>query len=309
MFCFGEYSSTAKKTFFTGISYEMSIPQFQIGLIGPTSTSLAVGVALRFAGNDGMVLALQGGDSKCFDASIFSAYPEEEETIFFGSNHREPVSSIILVNSAKNYQVAIGAYSKFDATFSGKQPDEMSALEMEIITESLGWIKGSDDAANHKMLDFFILETFYSFIINKKKVNLDLDFLYKVKDKHIVDMVMNVLWQNDYQSEQPKYANLMKPFVFTLFRDVHHIEIFANGPSIKVFGKGHNGGHPFNLKSFLRMIKSADIPQTLDLILIEGDWVNKAFNMEIQEEYAAEGIVGKKEKASELAPWSLMLTF
>merc|ERR550525_1422194 len=158
VFCFGDYARNEKRPYFTGLSYQLHIPQFKIGLIGPTSTSMAKEIAVNFAGERGMLIILKGGYSKCFDASWLSAYPEEEERIFCGSTDRETVTSIVLVDSCKNYKTAIGAFSKFDAMVSGKWVEEMSEIEVEIIKQSLRWIEGGEDVANHNKLDPFILE-------------------------------------------------------------------------------------------------------------------------------------------------------
>ena len=298
VYCFGGHAANEKRPFFTGLSFEINIPQFQIGLVGPTSTSLAKEVAVRFAGEKGTLVVLKGGSSKCFDASFVSAYPEEEERIFIGSRFRETVSSIILVNSAKNYKKAIGAYSKFDAIFSGRKIDKMSALEIEIITESLRWINGGDDAENHKMLDLFILETFYSFIIHKKMIYLMFGHLYFAKENDIVNTVMNPLWNKmkDGLNNKPANANLMKSFVLSLFRDVHQITIWAGNY------------YPFDLVLFLAMIRSVEVPETLKIIIIEGrKWIDDQFNDKVAAEYAAEGIVAEKENNDGF--WSLKLKF
>ena len=60
VFCFGERANKEKRLFYTGLSFEMNIPQFQIGLIGPTSCSMVPEVAWRFAGDDGMMIAIKG---------------------------------------------------------------------------------------------------------------------------------------------------------------------------------------------------------------------------------------------------------
>ena len=295
VFCFGKGAWKEKQLYFTGISLEIHLPQFKIGLIGPTSCSMVPEVAIRFAGENGMIIVLKSGLSRCFDASVFSAYPEEQEQIFFGSNHRETVSSIVLVNSANNYEVAVGAYSKFDAIFSGQKPVEMSDLEVEIITESLRWINGNDDAADHKKLDVFILETFYSFIIHKKMVFLNLDNLWGVKDKRIVNMVINPLWNEILDDvDKPVNANLLKPLIFTLFRDVHQIRILGRR-------------YPFDLMLFLQMIRGVDIPETLDFIIIDGsEFIYDGFTDQVKEEYALAGITAKKEITRY---WTLSLKF
>ena len=284
--CFGIQAYKEQKAFFTGISYEIPIPQFQIGLIGPTSTTMAKEVAVRFAGENGMIVFLKGGGSHYFDASIFSAYPEEQERIFCGSISREAVTSIALIKSARNYRAAIGAYSKFDAIFSAQKVDEMTSLEMDIIKESIRWINGGDDAVKHSKLDLYILETFYSFVVHKKMVLLDLSILRGVKHFEIVNMVMNPLWNQLYDGgdNEPTNANLMKPFVFTVFRDVCQVKLDAVD-------------YRFDLMSFLRMIESVNLPKTLELIIIEGGWwSNKEFNEMVKQAYADVGIRGVIER-------------
>ena len=118
VYCFGDYAYREKRPYFTGLSYQLHIPQFQIGLIGPTSTSMAKEIAVNFAGERGMLIILKGGRSKCFDASWLSAYPEEEERIFCGSTDRETVTSIVLVDSCKNYKTAIIEFSLWKSCIS-----------------------------------------------------------------------------------------------------------------------------------------------------------------------------------------------
>ena len=65
------------------------------------------------------------------------------------------------MKTACNYHSAVSAYSKFDAIFSGGSGYGMSALDIEIIKESIRWIEGGEDAVNHKKLDLYILQTFY----------------------------------------------------------------------------------------------------------------------------------------------------
>merc|ERR1712228_769128 len=135
-------------------------------------------------------------------------------------------------------------------------------------------------AVKHKKLDLFILETFYSFTLHKKLVFLDLTKMNEVKENEIINLVMNPLVR---YGDKPKDANLLKPFVFNLFRHVHTIRITA-GPY-----------HTFDLLSFLRMLQSVDLPETLRLITIDdgnAQWVQNAFDI-VKEEYTAANIEGE----------------
>ena len=72
--------------FFCGLSFVMNIPQYQIKLNSPTSTSQHMEVAIKFAGDNGIIIELDVGKSdyamellRGFDCSWISKYKEEDE--------------------------------------------------------------------------------------------------------------------------------------------------------------------------------------------------------------------------------------
>ncbi len=71
--------------FYTGMSVVMALPEFNIFLCSPTSTSMQIEVALKFGGSNGMVIQLNNKSSgkydtlRGFDVSWVSRYPEEDE--------------------------------------------------------------------------------------------------------------------------------------------------------------------------------------------------------------------------------------
>ena len=70
--------------FFTGMSFKMIVPQFKIRLYSPTSTSVHIEVAMKFSGQQGIILEFHNNYGysekvKAFDVSSISRYPEEDE--------------------------------------------------------------------------------------------------------------------------------------------------------------------------------------------------------------------------------------
>ena len=72
--------------FYTGISRVMNMPYFHIRLCSPTSTTVHIEVAMKFSGEQGMIVRLNNPseNSRCsllrgFEARIISRYPEEDE--------------------------------------------------------------------------------------------------------------------------------------------------------------------------------------------------------------------------------------
>ena len=93
-------------------------------------------------------------------------------------------------------------------------------------------------------------------------------------------MLFNPLWEEDSGENNPKNANLLRPFVFGLFEQVHQIRINARW-------------FPFDLLSFLGVLQTVELPETLRIIIVECDWVEGAFTAKVQQKYAAAKIQGK----------------
>ena len=73
-----------KGPFFTGMSFMMTLPQFHIKLLSPTSTSVHIEVAIKFSGQQGIILEFNNRfgmsqHTKAFDVSAISRFPEEDE--------------------------------------------------------------------------------------------------------------------------------------------------------------------------------------------------------------------------------------
>ena len=70
--------------FFTGMSMVMSMPQFNMRLLSPTSTSCQIAVSMKFSGEKGIIIEFDNdkGWARCLnglDVSWMSRYHEEDE--------------------------------------------------------------------------------------------------------------------------------------------------------------------------------------------------------------------------------------
>ena len=73
-----------KGPFYCGMSVVLNISQFNMKLLSPTSTSVELSVAIKFSGNNGMILELNNVDGQSqevmgMDCSWISRYKEEDE--------------------------------------------------------------------------------------------------------------------------------------------------------------------------------------------------------------------------------------
>ena len=83
---YGKSSPWLFGPFYTGISRVINLPYFSIRLCSPTSTTLHIEVAMKFSGQQGMILALNNPEDNCncrwlrgFEFGAVSRYPEEDE--------------------------------------------------------------------------------------------------------------------------------------------------------------------------------------------------------------------------------------
>eukprot|EP00488_Nonionellina_sp_1-RS-2012_P000260 TRINITY_DN10750_c0_g1_i1.p1 TRINITY_DN10750_c0_g1~~TRINITY_DN10750_c0_g1_i1.p1 ORF type:complete len:106 (-),score=5.13 TRINITY_DN10750_c0_g1_i1:69-386(-) len=85
------------------MSSVMHIPQFNIRLCTPTSTSKHIEIAMRFCGRYGIIIQLNNDQLQLrgFNCSWFSRYPEEDERLFFGDIGLFSSNQYALLNTTK----------------------------------------------------------------------------------------------------------------------------------------------------------------------------------------------------------------
>ena len=74
-----DYNGTLGGPFFCGMSMVLTLPQFVIHLYSPTSTSCHIEVAIKFSGQEGIIVEFMPNDVKGLDLSWLSRYKEEDE--------------------------------------------------------------------------------------------------------------------------------------------------------------------------------------------------------------------------------------
>ena len=79
---------TLKCPLFCGMSMIMNVPQFQIKLLSPTSTSTELIVAMKFGGDSGIIIQFNNEGERsqklrAFDVSLISRFREEDERYLY----------------------------------------------------------------------------------------------------------------------------------------------------------------------------------------------------------------------------------
>eukprot|EP00483_Globobulimina_turgida_P003995 UN04003 len=111
--------------FYCGMSVVLSLPEFHIRLNGPTSTSVHIEVALRFAGKLGIIIEFdnpiksQYENLRGFNCSSFSCFSEEDERLFFGGYQHIKITAIRIIQTRQNFRDIIHSLQILDSVISG----------------------------------------------------------------------------------------------------------------------------------------------------------------------------------------------
>eukprot|EP01084_Bolivina_argentea_P156663 273028_1 len=256
-----------KGPFYTGVSFLAYIPQFNIRLCAPISTSTALEVATRFSGNNGIVLQLNNDGDKAgstylsaFHTAWLSKYKEEAEVLFFGGNYRIRVCSIRRMDTAANYQNFQHAFFWFDCMLTGsfmmkgKSNDVVTKFDTKIISgliekrlkekkhglEEKSDDDNSDNKKHKSYYDDYVLDTFHLFCNEKKCIVINLDYVSKYFTKSKMhELIMNSVEKDSKDSEEcaqlikenPENTyfkrNLCKEDIMILFPNLQKLVIYC----------------------------------------------------------------------------------
>eukprot|EP01084_Bolivina_argentea_P150987 263599_1 len=196
------------------MSHIKIIPEFNIRLCSPTSTSINIEVAIRFSGHYGMIIQLNNNNSpyiRGFNCSWLSNYPEENERLFFGGFFRIKIESIRIIKTQQNFGVFMRPLFYLDAMITAAidiEDIEARPGDKKILSSLLKWkLKQKTKLKFNK----YIYNTFDCFCQNKREISLDLHALSKANGK----MVNLILDKNDLPRKQ----------IFDIFENAKHIVI------------------------------------------------------------------------------------
>eukprot|EP01084_Bolivina_argentea_P111382 198749_1 len=168
-----------KGPFFCGMSFLMTMPEFNIRLCGPTSTSKRVEVATRFGGDDGIIIELNNtGDIKSdllhgFNCSWISNFNGEDEYLFFGGDYRIKIETIRQTKTSENFHPFFEALFLFDCMVTATAFGETTTIIND--HNNIWKILNNLMAHQLKSVNFrnrypqYVNNTFESYLNQKKK--------------------------------------------------------------------------------------------------------------------------------------------
>eukprot|EP01083_Nonionella_stella_P183460 663099_1 len=219
--------------FFCGISEVMVIPEFNIRLNAPTSTTKQIEVAQRFSGDDGIILQLNNDgyfSSFCltsWNCAWLSSFNEEDERIWFGGYSTIKVESILTVSDSLNYQRFLQPLFYLDSMMTGNQMNthfqssDITDSDYTILSHLIQFQKHQTNACKFPK---YIYDTFLAFTRNKTQIVINIGCIAKYFDK-LRNLVMSEISNKPYLIPGNGHINLLKPALFHLFPNLRSIVI------------------------------------------------------------------------------------
>eukprot|EP01084_Bolivina_argentea_P011578 21636_1 len=245
---------SAEGPFFSGMNFVMTIPEFNIRLCGPVSTTKQIEVAETFATNLGMVIQLDNtghcnaGNLRMFCCSWISDYNGEDEYLFVGGQFQIQIQSIRAWSQAEqkivNYQEYCKALWLFDCMIKGTAMEDgtidVSDHEYSLVNNLIKYTLGRHKTRPSKYgIPKYIINVFGSFVRHHTQIVINLYQLHE----HFGKMKDLIIYSGNEKT------NLLKNQIFTLFKNIQNITIYTTK---------HNGqeSHQINLFKFLTIMDS-----------------------------------------------------
>eukprot|EP01084_Bolivina_argentea_P207028 353320_1 len=219
--------------FYCGMNKVFTIPSFNIRLYSPTSTSIHIEVAMKFSGEEGIILQFDNPNSNqynqyislmCFNMSCISRYKEEDERLFFGGFYPIKLVSVRIRNTKQNFEEFIYRLYYLDTCLTGGDQKKLKINKNEISAIKHLFFKILKKPTKHSV-DKYIYNTFLAFVQSKKQIILDLHKLYEANNPFI-DILMHKINSDhiDFR-DASDFTNLFGPNMLLIFKNVTTIII------------------------------------------------------------------------------------
>eukprot|EP01084_Bolivina_argentea_P084460 152733_1 len=240
--------------FFSGMSKAMIIPEFNIRLCGPSSTSRHIEVATRFAEDKGIIIQLNNnGDYhaaslRSFNCSWISNYAGEDEQLFIGGDRRIKIESIINIVTKENFEEFFRPLFYFHCMVNGARMEqyepEITDIDYIALNNLIQHTVGINGFCNQ--YPSYIIDTFMAFTNHTKQIVINLHEIHS----HFNKLKGLILYDN-----KDKGNNMFKEILFQLFKNLNHIIIYSTSLG---FSDDEYKTYPFKLLSLLNIICSSN---------------------------------------------------
>jgi len=312
---FGQSYPDLKGPFYCGMSMVMTMPQFQIRLNGPVSTTKYDAVALQFSKAHGMLIQLDNCSGiaeyvRGFNCSWISRYRAEDERLFFGGYYPINVQGVKLMKTKQNFEDVLLEMCELDKMLNG------GYSEQEEFVTLLPLLSG----ASAPEIDAYVAGTFGRYRKAKTMLNLNLhELAERVLHKGVLVWMMHTLIKTSFEEEKAATVsgivrsdldkcNLPRRQLFDTFPNCKELVISTTDE----YGGCNKYGamYSFSLLSFLEVVKSSELVKIVikanipdlseqeqygDKCWLDIFWMDKEKKRSVEEAYQAQGYSIKLE--------------
>jgi len=227
--------------FYSGVSVELSVPEFAMRLNSPTSTTKEFAVSVKFGGGKGMVLTfdnkgIQFQYLRCINCEFISRYPEESERLFFGGFFRINLICLRLLAANKNMKQFVNCCAHLDAMLTVGWMFDIKKLNKKDVRLLGNLVKHAVSKKQSTIkFDEYIIESFDAYRHHKKEIILRLSYL-RIADRTIRNTLMYPI-KSRKTSERVSdgdFSNLFRTELLSLFPNAQSIVVRAEGNSMSM---------------------------------------------------------------------------
>lgn len=277
--------------FFCGMNAVMNLPQFNIYLLSPTSTTVQITVATKFGGYSGIIIEFGNDRGNAeyvpgLDVSYISRFHEEDERygclhtflcreyrlnlvlfrLFYG--YRDEglnIISIRIIENHLNLKTTISAITALDNILTNNVDDHHKISGDQsygrIISHLFDYALTDNPSNQQFPMHPYIYDTFKCFANHKTKIDIQLHNINNyVEDRKLLDLLFHSLVKEEVTSnneyvEVRNRQNLLKGYLLKIFKNVEEINITASS-SVPDYGKFV---YPFSILLLLNVIDDTKI--------------------------------------------------
>ena len=213
---------------FCGMNIVLIMPQMNIRLNGPTSTTKQLDVAINFSKKKGIIIKLnnkyEGGGKlqRMFDVSWLSSFKEEDERFTFSGNWGLQICDIINTVTNKNYEKYLKALWFLDMILSGnKLPKNKKYLTLSEIKIIITLISSSSVL----LYDQYIMDTWNMFILSKKTLIINMHQIYERCPKILRH---ELFYKMQIRDSIRHKSNILKVKILNIFPNINKLIIYAS---------------------------------------------------------------------------------
>eukprot|EP01083_Nonionella_stella_P156304 506055_1 len=250
-----------KGPFYCGVGTLMVVPEFNIRLCAPTSTTTDDIIAQSFATDRGTVLELNNtghwhSDSlRIWDCKWISHYSKEDEKLMFGGLYTMKIQGITKRITKQIFKSSFEPLFWYDCMVTGvsvrkhkpRIEGKRAHEQIETLDHLISWRLGR--VQRRKDIDPYIYDTFKTFTNHKKQIIINLYQIHNYFEKlrNLVILKWIKIWDcavcgakgNNVNSARchrcqafpPRkvhgFNNLLQPTLFRVFQNIEHIVIYT----------------------------------------------------------------------------------